>query len=456
MRARGRLRDPVARQGATGHGSHSAGICDREVMVAAFGATGVLYRMRHRALRSPQLLYRCLLLAALCFTSLVVPAVRAQDRELDIDVVYQALEPYGRWFEHAVWGTVWQPTVEPGWRPYTRGMWVYSDAEGWYWEAEEPWGWAPFHYGRWLLDTSGTWIWLPDTEWAPAWVAWQVSDDYAGWAPLPPEAVWGADGELLPATAILAGPGRQSQWCFVRPHQLILPGLYRYLLPPRTADLALAAMRPAYPRRSATGGIVNAGFDVRRLERMTGRPVPRLLLKSVDTPQAARAGGGRGYGQELAVYRPRLMPPANGGGRLQPALLARHTPAVPATAGGREPPPQIPAAARQRRPERRPATTAARPPARAPARPSRRWHGHGRHRCRQWRQRRPRQYPPRVPRPPISAGHHPTATTAAAPAARVASPPAPAGWPRYQLRDPHCRAGRGPLSGQPCRSNPKP
>src|SRR5262245_50319074 len=89
--------------------------CDREVMVAAFGATGVLYRMRHRALRSPlQHLYRCLLLAALCFTSLVVPAVRAQDRELDIDVVYQALEPYGRWFEHAVWGTVWQPTVEPG------------------------------------------------------------------------------------------------------------------------------------------------------------------------------------------------------------------------------------------------------------------------------------------------------------------------------------------------------
>ena len=342
----------------------------------------MLYRMRHRALRSPlQHLYRCLLLAALCFTSLVVPAVRAQDRELDIDVVYQALEPYGRWFEHAVWGTVWQPTVEPGWRPYTRGMWVYSDAEGWYWEAEEPWGWAPFHYGRWLLDTSGTWIWLPDTEWAPAWVAWQVSDDYAGWAPLPPEAVWGADGELLPATAILAGPGRQSQWCFVRPHQLILPGLYRYLLPPRTADLALAATRPAYPRRSATGGIVNAGFDVRRLERMTGRPVPRLLLKSVDTPQAARAGGGRGYGQELAVYRPRLMPPANGGGRLQPALLARHTPAVPATAGGREPPPQIPTAATPRevpagdregagRPGSVPGRPMATDPAAAPARAS--------------------------------------------------------------------------------------
>ena len=30
--------------------------------------------------------------------------------------------------------------------------------------------------------------WVPGDQWAPAWVAWRYSDDYVGWAPLPPEA----------------------------------------------------------------------------------------------------------------------------------------------------------------------------------------------------------------------------------------------------------------------------
>jgi len=265
----------------------------------------------------------------------LTPAVRAQGQDVDIDVFYEALAPYGRWFEHAVWGTVWQPTVDPGWRPYTRGMWLYSDAEGWYWDAEEPWGWGPFHYGRWLFD-AGAWIWLPDTEWGPAWVAWRISDDYAGWAPLPPQAVWGADGVLVLAAAILAGPNDRSQWCFVRPHQLNLPGLYRYLLPRRQAELALAATRPLYPQRKGDGGIRNAGFDVARLERMTGRPVARLRLKSVEAPQASNAGRVRGYGQDVSVYRPRLVAPGDGGGRLHPALVARQSAKPPAPSSGRE------------------------------------------------------------------------------------------------------------------------
>jgi hypothetical protein len=37
-----------------------------------------------------------------------------------------------------------------------------------------------------LNDTG--WVWVPGSEWAPAWVSWRESDDYIGWAPLPPEA----------------------------------------------------------------------------------------------------------------------------------------------------------------------------------------------------------------------------------------------------------------------------
>jgi hypothetical protein len=34
------------------------------------------------------------------------------------------------------------------------------------------------------------WCWWPDTVWAPSWVTWRYSDDYCGWAPLPPFAVY--------------------------------------------------------------------------------------------------------------------------------------------------------------------------------------------------------------------------------------------------------------------------
>jgi len=34
------------------------------------------------------------------------------------------------------------------------------------------------------------WVWVPGYEWAPAWVSWRYGDEYVGWAPLPPAAVW--------------------------------------------------------------------------------------------------------------------------------------------------------------------------------------------------------------------------------------------------------------------------
>ena len=66
------------------------------------------------------------------------PSATAQERAVDIDVFYEQLEPYGQWFEHLIWGTVWRPRVDQDWRPYAQGMWVYTDDFGWYWEAEEP------------------------------------------------------------------------------------------------------------------------------------------------------------------------------------------------------------------------------------------------------------------------------------------------------------------------------
>jgi hypothetical protein len=103
---------------------------------------------------------------------------------------YTKLEPLGVWRETSTYGYVWQPreaAQSRSWRPYTNGHWVYTDA-GWTWISEEPFGWAAYHYGRWTRLRGIGWVWVPGEEWAPAWVSWRTSNDYVGWAPLPPEA----------------------------------------------------------------------------------------------------------------------------------------------------------------------------------------------------------------------------------------------------------------------------
>ena len=110
-------------------------------------------------------------------------------------VFYTALSPYGTWMHVDEYGWVWQPTaatVNLHWRPYyDRGHWVYTDA-GWYWHSGYSWGWAPFHYGRWSLHSGYGWIWVPGTVWAPSWVSFRHTNNYCGWAPLPPRAHYSA------------------------------------------------------------------------------------------------------------------------------------------------------------------------------------------------------------------------------------------------------------------------
>ena len=110
-------------------------------------------------------------------------------------VFYTALSPYGAWMHVDEYGWVWQPTaatVNVHWRPYyDRGHWMYTDA-GWYWHSGYSWGWAPFHYGRWSLHRGHGWIWVPGTVWSPSWVSFRYTNNYCGWAPLPPRVHYSA------------------------------------------------------------------------------------------------------------------------------------------------------------------------------------------------------------------------------------------------------------------------
>ena len=121
-------------------------------------------------------------------TTEVATQPEPQPAPVTVNYFYDTLSPYGSWVAVPGYGRCWRPTAvayNPGWQPYCdHGQWVYTDC-GWYWNSSYAWG-ATFHYGRWFLAAGQGWCWYPDTVWAPSWVTWRYSDNYCGWAPLPP------------------------------------------------------------------------------------------------------------------------------------------------------------------------------------------------------------------------------------------------------------------------------
>jgi len=132
-----------------------------------------------------------------------------QPAEVTVNYFYDTLTPYGGWVDIEGYGWCWRPTIviyDAGWQPYcNNGHWVYTDC-GWYWVSGYSWGWAPFHYGRWFHNPRYGWCWWPDTTWASSWVCWRHNNDYCGWAPLPPHAVYQSGvGFVYQGHAVSAG-----------------------------------------------------------------------------------------------------------------------------------------------------------------------------------------------------------------------------------------------------------
>ena len=97
------------------------------------------------------------------------------------------LARFGDWvYVPSLRANCWRPRgVGRGWRPYTRGRWVFTRA-GWAWMPLEPWGYAPSHYGRWAFLPNVGWAWLPGNQYRPAWVRWTQANNHVGWAVLGP------------------------------------------------------------------------------------------------------------------------------------------------------------------------------------------------------------------------------------------------------------------------------
>lgn len=238
-----------------------------------------------------------------------LPAPAQTQSPVTFDTFFQELSPYGDWINVEGYGMSWQPRVDSDWRPYVDGRWAQTDA-GWTWMSNEPWGWITYHYGRWTTLEDGGWIWVPGYEWAPAWVSWRTNDDYVGWAPLPPEAVWEPSTGFTASVDVSYGIGVQVYtfcpiqyfgWPALRP--VLMPVAQNATILPHTTNVTTVSMR--------NNTIYCGGPDYAQINHRGQYAVPQYQLQR---SQAAGTWPGTGEQQALlkqgvlAVRSPKVYP----------------------------------------------------------------------------------------------------------------------------------------------------
>jgi hypothetical protein len=237
-------------------------------------------------------------------------AAQPDTQPVTINYFYNSLAPYGSWVVVNGYGRCWRPTVcvyNSGWQPYCdRGRWVYSDC-GWYWNSDYAWG-ATFHYGRWFRDTSAGWCWYPDNVWAPSWVTWRYSNNYCGWAPLPPRTSYQAGvGIVYNGGGVSAGFGfglGASCFTFVPTQHFCDPHPRNYCVPPAQVTQVYNNTTVINNYNVNNHTIVNHGIAVGSIATATRTPIRPIPVHEINS------GYTRGnYGQP--VYHPGQIPGVN-------------------------------------------------------------------------------------------------------------------------------------------------
>jgi uncharacterized protein DUF6600 len=230
---------------------------------------------------------------------------------VDLAFFHNDLAPYGRWVSTPVYGEVFVPRIvrhrhHHRWRPYMYGHWVYTDY-GWTWVSSEPFGWATYHYGRWVYDSDYGWMWIPGTEWGPAWVDWQESNSYIGWAALPPTVGFntrvGLDFGAFDVGVDLA----PESFVYVPQRSFLVSDVADFAVPEERSAVIFRTARNITNYAVFNGSVVDQPFAVTQVERFTGQRVPRFQLASLPTPDPRP----RIQGNRLALFRPAVIAPQN-------------------------------------------------------------------------------------------------------------------------------------------------
>lgn len=215
--------------------------------------------------------------------------------EMDTSYFYDYLTPHGMWIRHSPYGYVWIPErMSYGWRPYTRGQWVWSDF-GWTWVSTYSWGWVPFHYGRWGWDRYLGWFWVPGSEWGPAWVSWRRGNLHIGWAPIPPDA------RFIPGVGINRLPYNlhYASWVFVEYPYFLGRRVDRYVLPVERNMTIISYTTIRTDILVRNNRVINRGIDIDDVRRMTKQTISRHELTPADRPGQSRVRENR-----VEIYNP--------------------------------------------------------------------------------------------------------------------------------------------------------
>ncbi|MES2571613.1 MAG: DUF6600 domain-containing protein [Verrucomicrobiota bacterium] len=224
----------------------------------------------------------------------------------NVGFFYDALDPLGDWIEMEKYGYVWQPreAQNPRWRPYTDGNWAWTNY-GWTWSSKEKFGWATYHYGRWARVKRIGWVWVPGSEWAPAWVSWRRSDQYIGWAPLPPDAHSGSGFTAAVDRNYDIGPGNYS---FVPVETFGEPTYVgRVVEPERNVTIinqTVNVTKVTYRTVENKTAVFNAGPEINVIESRSRLPIRKLTVEKV-----AGQGPSTQKGNVLELSAPEI--PAN-------------------------------------------------------------------------------------------------------------------------------------------------
>lgn len=226
------------------------------------------------------------------------------------DLFYDRLQSDGQWFNDATYGSVWQPKVaftDQQWRPYTDGRWAYTD-RGWTWISNEDFGWATYHYGRWVRLSQRGWVWVPGSTWAPAWVSWRQSDDYVGWAPLPPETESEQDVKIegWADTYYNIGPG---SYVFLKTIDLANQSYRGFIASPQDDLDIISRTRNVTNIYYAKTGVIDNGPDYDRLVRDPNVKIDRYRLNYVqqNNPEAQFSATTHGNQLQVVAPAPRLQ-----------------------------------------------------------------------------------------------------------------------------------------------------
>lgn len=234
-------------------------------------------------------------------------------QQVNINYFESTLSPYGSWVDVPDYGRCWQPTVviiNRDWRPYAdRGRWLYTSS-GWYWQSDYSWGWAAFHYGRWHCDNRIGWVWVPGSTWGPAWVSWRYTDQYCGWAPLPPSARY-YDGLGFYYRSSRVGISfdfglRDDCYTFIPTSRFCERS-------PSHFYLSRAHSKTIYKNSVVINNyvrghnsIVNEGIGRERITRATHTPVRTVALRELPATSSPAGKAERLEGGSLTVFRPNV------------------------------------------------------------------------------------------------------------------------------------------------------